>query len=172
MLRIGLDIDNVLANFDKAYTNRFGISPQDDSKISFRVERVLIKDKDFWLSLEPLEMPDFTPTLYCSARVNSKAWTKKYLRTNGFHRSPLYQIPGYYLNKAKYIKGKVDVFIDDSVKNFLEINRAGIPCLLKTTDANSDFRTKGRVNSLNIDEIEEVFSKFLRSEFIKYVKVK
>lgn len=169
-MRIGLDIDNVLCDFDSAYKDKFGIYPSDDQKVSARVERVLIKDKDFWMGLKPIKIPDFTPTLYCSARVNKKSWTKEYLKNHGFHNSPLYQIPGYYLNKAHYIKGKIDVFIDDSIKNFIEINKSGIPCLLKTTKANSSFNTFGRVNSLSISEITKVLKVFMETEFQRYVE--
>ena len=33
-------------------------------------------------------------------------------------------------NKADFIKGRVDVFIDDSVSNFIAMNLAGVPCFV------------------------------------------
>ena len=82
MLRIGLDIDNTLAGFDDAYVTRFKKWPNCDWAITRNVEHILIHERDFWLGLPVLRRPDFTPKLYCSARVNSKRWTKKYLKDN------------------------------------------------------------------------------------------
>ena len=95
MLRIGLDIDGTLADFDSAYLNRFKKWPKCDWAITRNVEHILIKDRDFWLNLPILRMPNFTPRLYCSSRVNNKRWTKKYLKDNGFPDAFLYQITGY-----------------------------------------------------------------------------
>ena len=102
-------------------------------------------------------MPDFEPRLYCSARVNKKCWTKKYLLDNQFPNSPLYQIPGYHLSKAKVLKGKVDVFVEDSLKNFIDLNLNGIPCLLMDTPNNQSWGAIGRVYSLNQAEIEDAY---------------
>ena len=44
----------------------------------------------------------------------------RYLRDNGFPEAPLYQVPGYKLSKAKTLKGRCDVHIEDSIKNFLD----------------------------------------------------
>lgn len=94
MLRIGLDIDNCIANFDAGYLSRFKKWPKHDWAISRNVEHILIKERKFWLSLPVLRKPNFTPKLYCSSRVNNKRWTKQYLKDNEFPNAPLYQIPG------------------------------------------------------------------------------
>ena len=47
MLKIGLDIDDVLAEFMQVYLNRFG-TPKQDSEITKNVQNVLRKDRFFW----------------------------------------------------------------------------------------------------------------------------
>ena len=164
-LRIGLDIDDTICSFSSEYLKRFGKWPNKDWVITRNVENILIHERDFWLNIPILRMPDFKPKLYCSARVNSRHWTKKYLKDNNFPNSPLYQIPGYKLSKVNVLKGKVDVFIDDSLKNFIDLNLNGIPCLLMDTPNNRDWRFIGRVYNLNYDEIERTYDSFINTVF-------
>ena len=164
MLRIGLDIDNCIANFDAGYLSRFKKWPKHDWAISRNVEHILIKERDFWLGLPVLRKPDFTPRLYCSSRVNNKRWTKQYLKNNEFPNAPLYQIPGYKLSKAPVLKGRVDVFVDDSVKNFEDLNSQGIPCLLIDSPQNRNYKTEYRIYSLDEKEIELMYLKMKANE--------
>lgn len=164
MLRIGLDIDNCIANFDAGYLSRFKKWPNHDWAISRNVEHILIKEREFWLNLPVLRKPDFTPKLYCSSRVNNKRWTKQYLKDNEFPNAPLYQIPGYKLSKAPVLKGRVDVFIDDSIKNFEDLNNQGIPCLLIDSPQNRHYKTEYRIYSLDKKEIELMYLKMKANE--------
>lgn len=164
MLRIGLDIDNCIANFDAGYLSRFKKWPKHDWAISRNVEHILIKEREFWLGLPVLRKPDFTPRLYCSSRVNNKRWTKQYLKDNEFPNAPLYQIPGYKLSKAPILKGRVDVFVDDSVKNFEDLNNQGIPCLLIDSPQNRNYKTEYRIYSLDKKEIELMYLKMKANE--------
>lgn len=163
-MRIGLDIDNVIADFDHGYINRFGRYPKCDWVITRNVNNILIKEREFWLNLPVLRLPNFTPKLFCSARVNNKRWTKQYLLNNGL-TSPLYQIPGYKLSKYPTLKGKVDVFIDDSLKNFIDLNLNGIPCLLMDSYNNQSWGPIGRIYSLNIEEIVNTYELFMSTIF-------
>lgn len=156
MLKIGLDVDEVLADFFNTYLKRFG-PPKCDQEITKNVYRILSKDRDFWLNLPKLRNIDFIPELYCTKRVNPKSWTKKWLLDNGFANSPVYQMFIQQGNKATMIKGRCDVFIDDSVSNFIKMNMSGVPCLLMDTPFNQDFGPILRVYSLDKYEIEEVF---------------
>lgn len=164
MLRIGIDIDNCIANFDLGYLNRFGKFPKCDWAITRNVNNILIHERDFWLNLPVLRVPNFQPKLFCSARVNNRRWTKQYLLNLGLS-SPLFQVNGYHLSKAPVLKGRVDVFIDDSLKNFIDLNLHGIPCLLMDSPANRDFGPVGRIYSLNKDEIEGAYSLFMETVF-------
>lgn len=163
-LRIGLDIDNTIADFSFGYLRRFGKWPKKDWCITRNVKNILIHERDFWLNLPVIRIPNFEPRLFCSARVNSKRWTKKYLTNLGF-TSPLYQVPGYNLSKVKTLKGRVDVFIDDSIKNFIDLNIHGIPCLLMDSPENQNWGPIGRVHSLNEEEIEDCYNLFIDTLF-------
>lgn len=166
-LRVGLDVDGTLADFETGYLNRFKKWPNKDWAVTRNVQNILIKERDFWLDLPVLRMPNFVPKLYCSARVNNKRWTKKYLKDNGFPDAFLYQIPGYKLSKYNILKGRVDVYIEDSIKNFIDLNSKGLPCLLIDTPSNQDWGPIGRIYSLDYDEIEQAYFLFIE-EILPY----
>ena len=167
-LRIGLDIDDTLVDFWGAYISRF--SPPTEDHIITRNVYKLRKDKNFWENLEKLRDIDFTPELYCTKRVNPKAWTKQWLSDNGFYNSPVYQMYYQKGNKATMIKGRCDVFIDDSISNFIKMNMSGIPCLLMDTPFNQNFGPVLRVYSLDKYEIEEAYNLGLEQGLFKHFK--
>ena len=165
MINIGTDLDGVIFAFETGYLNRFKKFPNHDWAITRNVNNILINERDFWLNLPVIRRPNFIPKLYCSARVNKKAWTKKALEINGLPNSPLFQVPGYHLSKAKYIKGRVDVFIEDSLKNFIDLNLNGIPCLLMDAPSNQEWGPIGRIYSLEYNEIEDTYHLFKDTVF-------
>ena len=169
MLKIGLDIDEVIADFINTYLYRFG-TPKNDFEITKNVNRILSKDRDFWLNLPKIRDIDFIPELYCTKRVNPKAWTKQWLSDNGFYNSPVYQMYYQKGNKATMIKGRCDVFIDDSISNFIKMNMSGIPCLLMDTPFNQNFGPVLRVYSLDKYEIEEAYNLGLEQGLFKHFK--
>lgn len=160
MLRIGLDIDDCLADFWGAYCTYFDVenNPKmlEDSMITKNVQNVLRHDKEFWLGLPVINFPDFVPELFCTKRVNSKAWTKEWLKINGFPDRPVYQMIYQQGNKADMIRGKVDVFIDDSWGNVEAMNKSGVPTLLFHTERNAD-NPVYKVYSLTKDAIIESY---------------
>lgn len=160
MLRIGLDIDDCLADFWGAYCNYFDTknNPKmlEDSMITKNVQNILRHDRDFWLSLPVLNFPDFVPELFCTKRVNSKSWTKEWLKINGFPDRPVYQMIYQHGNKADMIKGKVDIFVDDSWRNVKAMNEAGVPTLLFHTERNSE-NPMYKVYTLSKDAIIESY---------------
>jgi hypothetical protein len=158
-LRIGLDCDDTCNYWWRCYIERFGM-PASDSVITKHVQRVLIKDKDFWLGLPEKHKPNFDVALYCSKRVNPKPWTKQWLQEHSYPEAPVYQICSQRKNKADVIKGRVDVFVDDSVSNFIAMNLAGVPCLLMDSESNEDWGPIGRVYSLDKYEIEDAYELF------------
>lgn len=158
-LRIGLDLDDTIFAFMIPYKERFG-DPKDDYEITRNVERVLKKDKEWWLSQPLINRPNFDVELYCTKRVHNKEWTKKQLAMHNLPKAPVYQIYTQTRNKADLIKGRVDVFVDDSLSNFIAMNKAGLPCLLLDTPYNKEWGPIGRIYSLKKDEIEETYRLF------------
>lgn len=157
-LKVGSDIDGVLANFWDAYINKFGFTP--DHIITKNCENVLKYDKEFWTNLPLLRRPDFEFTLYCTKRVNPKSYIKEWIIKNDLPNAPIYRQICQCASKAPMIKGRVDVFIEDSVSNFLDLNKRGIPCLLMDTPENKKWGPVGRIYSLNYDEIEDTYELF------------
>ena len=163
-LRIGLDIDDTVCDFIGPYLRRFGI-PKKDSEITKNVSRILVNDRDFWINLPVIHRPNFEPALYCTKRIHSKLWSKQFLDMNNLPIAPIYQVLCQVSSKAPRIKGRVDVFVDDSVSNFIDLNLNGIPCLLIDAKHNQKWGPIGRVFSLNKDEIEECYYLFKETMF-------
>ena len=156
-LNIGCDLDDTIFGFSQGYLKRFKHFPRYDWAITRNVTNILIHERDFWVNLPVIRRPNFEPKLYCSSRVNKKAWTKKALEINDLPNSPLYQVPGYHIPKSRYIKGRIDVFIEDSPHQWKALNMAGIPCLLIDGNNNQEYGPVLKIYSLDYDEIEDVY---------------
>lgn len=163
-LRIGLDLDDTICDFIGPYFNRFG-TPKKDNEITKNVSRILINDKDFWMNLPIIHNPNFTPTLYCTKRVHSKIWSKQFLIKNRIPLAPIYQVICQIASKAPRIKGRIDVFVDDSISNFIDLNLHGVPCLLIDREHNRQWGPVGRIFSLEKEEIEDSYLLFKNTLF-------
>ena len=157
-LRIGLDIDDTLLDFWSEYLKQFG-NPKEDRVVTRNVYK-LRRNKSFWENLPKLRDIDFEPELYCTKRINPKSYTRKSLINHGFPVRPIYQMYYQKGNKADLIKGRVDVFIDDSISNFEMLNKSGIPCLLIDAPLNRHYETKHRIHDLNYETILKKYSEF------------
>jgi len=134
--KIGLDIDEVLADFVGPWSKRFS----HDIPTWWNFDREMIKnledsknDKDFWLNLpvktKPEDIP-FEPHCYITSRVIPKEWTEEWLHKNGFPAMPVYSL-GVGHSKVEMAKQSgIDIFVDDSISNFVQLNKAGICCYL------------------------------------------
>lgn len=169
-MRIGLDIDDVLLHWYSAYLERFG-KPKNEYEITKHVFRDLRSDREFWLNLEPKHYPNFPVTLYCTKRVCNKNWSKRWIEEHDYPDAPIYQIFTQTKNKANVVKGLVDVFIDDSLSNFKAMNLSGVPCLLMDAEYNQEWGPIGRVYSLDINEIKEVYELFMLTAFNDFYKL-
>ena len=157
------DIDGCIADFINFYKKFFEVD-----KYPYRMQDHIITknvyklrhNSDFWLNLPVIDMFNFEIDGYCTKRVNNKSFTKQWLEKNGFPSKPIYQ--QYYQrgSKSKLIKGKCDVFIDDSVSNFIECNENGVFTLLKDAPHNRWYETDKRLYTLDYEEIEMLYDKF------------
>lgn len=169
---VGLDIDEVLCDWWNPYLKRFG-NPKTDAEITRNCNQKLAKDRNFWLNLPVIRRPEgFEPKLYCTKRSCLKTYSKEWLDNNDFPHKPVYQVLCQTDNKARYIKGRIDVFIDDSPRNFIQMNKSGVPCLLMSTDYNQYLGPILRIDTLDYEEILEVYNMALElnifEEFDKY----
>lgn len=171
-LKIGLDIDDCLCYWWESYCEYYNVkkypSRLKEHQITKNVVRDLKTNRQFWITLPVKNKIDFIPVLYCTARVNNKAWSKKWLKDNGFPNSPVYQMYGHRVDKSKRIKGKVDVFIDDSIHNMIQLNLAGVPCLLYSTPNNQSWGEIGRITSLDYDTICKAYDEFMEKHFYNF----
>lgn len=151
--RIGLDIDDVIADTVKHVMEREGWEVKPTSFNDPRFKKVfnrLRKDKEFWLSIPPkYESLPFDPCCYITSRSIPQEWTQEWLDKHLFPQAPLYSTSGS--SKGEILKGlDIDIFVDDNYENFVEINNSGVFCYLMTASHNSKYDVgHRRINSLN-----------------------
>ena len=130
--KVGLDIDEVLADWVGHWTSRHGLEVPEtwnfDRDISAKFE-LLREDKEFWLSI-PVKTKasdiGFEPHCYITSRSIPVEWTKEWLDKNGFPTMPVYCV-GFGESKVEVAKASgIDWFVDDRYENFVELNKAGI----------------------------------------------
>ncbi len=134
--KIGLDVDEVLSNFVKAYCARYNLEiPHCWNFDRMFAERMaeLKEDKAFWLNLEPLikaEQLPFEPAAYITSRMIPNEWTQEWLDLHGFPVAPTITVASGS-EKAEHIeKLGLDWFCDDNFQTFSELNKRGICCFL------------------------------------------
>lgn len=134
--KIGLDIDEVLADWVGHWTKHHGQEiPENwnfDRNIAEKFE-LLNNDKDFWLSIPVKTIPQsipFEPHCYITSRSIPIEWTMEWLDKNGFPQMPVYSI-GHGASKVDVAKKSgIEIYVDDRYENFVELNKNGICCFL------------------------------------------
>lgn len=162
-LKIAFDIDDTLLDWRTAHEKKFHckLSRLSSTEITEQVAQCRL-DKDFWSNLNLIEKPDFEPYIYATKRINPKTYTRISLKKNGLPIKPIYQIYTQEDNKARIIKGRCDVLIDDSWFNVQQCLSAGLPALLITRPFNKHIKTPYRVNHLKYKEIEAKYNELFR----------
>jgi uncharacterized HAD superfamily protein len=129
--RIGLDIDGVLADFSTAFCELCDIPNEPNYwywTYKWRDRKQELKDnKNFWLNIKPLmngNLLPFDPVCYCTDRPIDSSITELWLEENGFPCVPVITVNGSKVEKLK--EQKLDIYVDDSYSNFVELNNAGI----------------------------------------------
>ena len=134
--KIGLDIDEVLADWVSHWTKYHGQEVPETWNFDRRIGEkfaALSDNKEFWLSI-PVKTPasdiHFEPHCYITSRSIPKEWTEEWLDKNGFPTMPVYSV-GLSESKIDVAKRSgIDIFVDDRFENFVELNQAGICCYL------------------------------------------
>lgn len=159
-LKIGLDLDDTVCYWSREYFRIF--RSKKDKDIKDTLQNMLKKNRKFWVELPLKHMPDFEVALICTKRICPKSYSREYLRRHGINDAPIYQVTNYYDKKSRFIKGRCDVFVDNDVSNFLELNSNGVPCLLITDESNTGYDTPHRISSLSYDEIENAYERLMK----------
>ena len=156
--KIGLDIDEVLADFVGAFLQHHGTDR--DAPVYWNdhdfVERFdEVKDNyKFWVhKIKPKIHPDaipFEPCCYITSRPIPESWTREWLRNHGFPHAPIYTV-GHNHSKVEVAKQSgIDIFVDDRYENFVELNNAGVCTYLFDAPHNARYQVGyKRIQSLN-----------------------
>lgn len=160
--KIGLDIDEVLAEWTNAWRKRFNIKnvPSSwffDRKIKKRFAQMKGTGQldEFYLSLKPLLKPEdlpFVPHVYITSRPVETDVTCEWLDKHGFPSRPVYTVP---TNQSKVEVAKeagVEIFVDDSWDNFVDFHNNGICCYLYDAPHNQ-VADVGHFRIKSLDEI-------------------
>lgn len=160
--RIGLDIDEVLADWISGWMERWDIKERPnhwnfDRKASERFKHLIDTGEydSFLLNLKPLidgRDLKFEPVCYVTARSCNKEIVEKWLDTHNFPVAPVevVELGGSKVEVLK--KHNVDIFIDDNYKNFTEINASGILCYLFDQPYNKKY-VVGSKRIYNLNEL-------------------
>ncbi|MFW6247336.1 MAG: dATP/dGTP diphosphohydrolase domain-containing protein [bacterium] len=161
--KIGLDIDCVIADFVKAYSDLY--DDVDTEPTSWYMDRNMRKrfaemrengvlDK-FYLSIPPMINVDDIPfdvSCYITSRPVSTEVTQRWLDMHGFPRAKVYTVD---LLKTKVDVAKeagIDIFIDDSFDNFVDLNNNNIFTYLFTQPWNKKYD----VGHMRIDSLKDL----------------
>ena len=159
--KIGVDVDGVLADWTGAWAKLHPeLSPVPtswyfDREVGKRFNEMREAGtlNDFYLSIEPLINPIeliFEPYCYITSRPVLKEITEQWLDKFNFPTKPVYSVE-IRQSKVQIAKDAgVQIFIDDSFENFVELNNNGIFTYLYTQPWNTKYDVGHmRLNSLN-----------------------
>jgi len=135
--KIGLDIDGVIADFTGAWNKLYPevlVNPSSwylDRKVGKRFNQMRADGTldDFYMNIQPLMKPEELPfDVHCfiTSRPVSTEVTEAWLDKFHFPARPVYTVD---IRQSKVQVAKdagVEIFIDDSFENFVEMNNAGI----------------------------------------------
>lgn len=160
--KIGLDIDGVLGDFVghlMKVSGNEGHQPLHWNDPVVRREFDIWKnDPEFWANIPPLvtrEDIPFEPHCYITARSIDHTVTQTWLDKHLFPKAPLYCI-GFGESKIEIAKKSgIDIMVDDSYTNFLELTNAGIFTYLY----DAPYNKKYDVGYKRIKSLKELISK-------------
>jgi len=131
--RIGLDVDDVIADFAGRFNEYFGIEKGVEHwNYTYEVQRKwhkLEKSKDFWMGIKPLmdgkKMP-FEPVVYISHRPIPVEWMEDWLDLHNFPCVPAVLVKETKDKIPACKEHNVEIFVEDKYENFVMLNKAGI----------------------------------------------
>lgn len=133
-IKYGLDIDEILCHWTKGWCEKFGYDIPENWSFSYKnTEHFKSMSKEelneFYLDLpvkiKPSDLP-FEPHCYITSRSVPVELTMEWLQRRGFPTKKVYSV-GLHQSKVDAARESgIDIFIDDSYTNFVELNKAGI----------------------------------------------
>lgn len=138
--KIGLDIDEVIADWVSSWCEKYNIKekPQSwffDKDVMNRFDELRENNEldNFYMNIKPLidpmEIP-FEPHCYITARPVSTEVTQAWLEKHNFPLKPIYTVTPRETKVDVAKKSGIDIFIDDNYDNFVDLNKNGITTYL------------------------------------------
>lgn len=162
--KIALDVDNVICDWTKAWGEEFNLCPRPDcwhfsydngKRFGMPKEDLEAFYRKIPRQIDPKDLP-FEPHCYVTARSIDEELTKKWIEDNGFPTAPVYTVP-FGASKVDIVKKSgADMVIDDSYANFVELNNAGICCLLYDAPHNRRYDV-GYKRVMNFEDFKQRF---------------
>jgi hypothetical protein len=158
--KIGIDVDGVLADWTGAWHKLYPEVPVNpnswslDRRVFKRFEEMRANGtlNDFYLNIEPLLLPEnlpFEPICYITSRPVPVEITEQWLDKYNF---PARKVISLELKQSKVEAAKeagVEIFIDDSYENFVDLNNNGVCTYLYSASWNERYNVGHlRLNSL------------------------
>lgn len=157
--RVGIDIDDVLADFLGAYCARYNLKKPSawmfDQFWDERYEEI-IADPDFYRDLPTIMAPNdlpFEPTVYITSR-DERVKNKTLQWLFDYNKYPVAPVV-FTKDKLPACKEhKVDIFIDDKYDTFHHLNHNGVFCYLFDASHNQRYNVGHR--RINKDSIKNI----------------
>ena len=155
---IWLDIDGVVADFNTHFLEYLNFEDKAPAREwedpRFKNNWKLIADDEkFWTTIPFIKE---TRSLikrdrirgFCTARSCPSQVTREWFRMNGIEDMPIITV-GLNGKKSDYLNQVgCEIFVDDAVHNFEDLNNNGIDCYLLTRSHNIYYETTKRINKL------------------------
>lgn len=164
---IALDIDGVLANFNKSFAELMGMEYDNATnwRYSYKIDEYFEKlDYKFWIDIPPhidSKSLCFEPKCYITHRRSEAARkaTPDWLEMHGFPCVPILFVDEAR-DKSSFAKeNEIDVIVDDKFKNFYRLNNDGILCFLQDRPWN----TKYNVGHFRVQHPNDIFKYRLKN---------
>ncbi len=153
-LKIGLDIDGVVADFEMHLYKWFNLPTNraikwDDERIMDNFKKIE-DNEEFWLSIPAIAKQsdlDFRPHRFVTARPIHNDWTTAWLKKQGFKDFELVTV-GVDGKKSLHMDN-LDVFVDDAIHNYLDVKDTPTKSLLLFCPHNRHYKTRDFIFHLN-----------------------
>lgn len=154
--KIGLDVDGVIGDFVShmfSYLKLPNYNPThwNDHRILDNFH-VIENDFEFWNTLPVIEIPNFEPVTYVTARPIDQSWTELWLRKNNLPIAPLHTVKKTSNKLEVLLQYDLDCFVEDNYDTFVTLNNGGVKTYLRS----QSYNLKYNVGQLRIDSLEQL----------------